>query len=74
MSQLMYYPPPNPLAKKSQATPGTTLPGSTTFGFGNDFNRAKRDCVNGVTPRFRPRNLVGELSFCTGREAREVDG
>jgi len=61
--QVMNYPPPNPLAKKSQATPGSLLPGSTTFGFGNDFNRARRDAPCGRLRQYRPDNLPGELTL-----------
>jgi len=63
--QLVMYPPPNPLAKKSQSTPGTSLPGSTTFGFGYNFDRASRDSTTGAKPNFRPARLAGETrSFC----------
>ena len=60
---MMHYPPPNPLAKKSQSTPGTTLPGSTTFGFGYNFTRAERDAPPGAKPQFRPPDLPGELKL-----------
>ena len=59
----MSYPPANPLAKKSQSTPGTTLPGSTTFGFGYNFTRAERDAPKGTTPMFRPADLPGEIKL-----------
>jgi len=62
-AQVAHYPPPNPLAKKSQSTPGTTLPGSTTFGFGYNFDRAVRDAPPGMPPQFRPSNMPGECSL-----------
>jgi len=58
--KVMQYPPPNPLAKKSQATPASLLPGSTTFGFGYNFHRAVRDGPPGIVHNFRPSNLPGE--------------
>merc|ERR1711924_124009 len=65
------YPPAFPTAQKSQTTPGTKLPHSTTFGFGYNFDRARRDApfakhVDPVTgyratiPAFRPVPLAGE--------------
>lgn len=67
-AKVMHYPPPNPLAKKSQHTPGFYQPGSTVFGFGCDYNRAKRDAPLGAdglqtVPQFRPDKLPGELSL-----------
>ena len=55
--QLQQYPPPFPTAQKSQATPGTTLPGSTTYGFGYNFDLARRCSNYNVTPyqkQYRP--------------------
>lgn len=62
--QLTHYPPLNPLAKKSQSTPGLVpLPGSTTFGFGYNFHRATRDAPRDAMPQFRPPKMVGECSL-----------
>jgi len=67
-AKLMNYPPPNPLAKKSQSTAGFYAPGSTVFGFGSDYHRATRDAPLGqdgtqVRPQFRPPKLPGEISL-----------
>lgn len=62
--KVMHYPPANPLAKKSQSTPGRiTLPSSTTFGFGYNFQRAMRDAPMHAPPQFRPPKLAGEISL-----------
>lgn len=74
--QLQQYPPPFPTAQKSQATPGTTLPGSTTYGFGYNFDLARRCSNYNVTPyqkQYRPGELNGEmLSFVSGRQKNPI--
>eukprot|EP00656_Telonema_subtile_P033731 TRINITY_DN3757_c0_g1_i4.p1 TRINITY_DN3757_c0_g1~~TRINITY_DN3757_c0_g1_i4.p1 ORF type:complete len:229 (-),score=33.50 TRINITY_DN3757_c0_g1_i4:17-703(-) len=58
---LFNYPPPFPGARISQATVGSHLPHNSTFNFGLNFDRAKRDAPAGSTLRFRPLPLDGEV-------------